>query len=316
MHIFIQDGVKIYSLDKSKIIKIWDLHEMTLKQTFAGLKAIFTQEISVTPYYCDQTRDFVIASKKIAIVKCCPRIDPRESDGMTHIAPITLILLNELYRFLVTTCTDSTIIIWDVWNGRKVNWILRAHTALRQGELYPLEITAGNFDSRHQFLITGAIDGSLRVWNFNEGICLRNLQIEGRVEKVFWTHQRIFAVGSDVVTEFHDSNDYKEQINRGKIYDRFHAGEICCASIRSPDSLVTSCTCGEIIFWGYETGQPYLKFNLKNPKCRLQFVYQKSTKRLKKIKLRGDGNKNNYLSYESRDQNKVGDKNVLKANLR
>lgn len=169
MHIFIQDGAKIYTLDKIKIIKIWDMQELNLRQTYAGLKAIFPQEVTLMPYYCDATRDYVLSSKKIAIIKCFPRIEAHKSDGLTHIAPITLILLNDLYRFLVTTCTDSTIIVWDIWRGRKVNWILRAHTALRQGEMFPLEITAGSFDMRHQFLLTGAVDGSLRIWNFNEG---------------------------------------------------------------------------------------------------------------------------------------------------
>lgn len=170
MHIFIQDGVKIYSLDKAKIIKIWDIQELSLKQTYAGVKAFFPQNVSLTGfYYCNNTRELILTTKKIAIIKCDPRVDVNKSDGTTHIAPITLILFNQLYRFLVTTSTDSTIIVWDIWNGRKVNWILRAHTALRQGELFPLEITAGTFDTKHQFLLTGAVDGSLRVWNFNEG---------------------------------------------------------------------------------------------------------------------------------------------------
>lgn len=315
MHIFIQDGVKIYSLDKSKIIKIWDFEELSLKQTFAGLKAVFQQDVSVTPYYCDRMRDYVITSKKIAIIKCNPRIEPHKSDGITHIAPITLILLNELYRFLVTTSTDSTIIVWDIWNGRKVNWILRAHTALRQGEMFPLEITAGTFDIRHQFFLTGAVDGSLRVWNFNEGICLRNLQIESRVEKVFWTHQRIFAVGRQGITEFNDANDYRELTNRGKMYDRCHEGEIVYASIRPPDSIVTSCTHGDLIFWGYETGQPYMKFNVKNPTCRLQIVYHKIQKKSKKVPQGGreedrfedddidDGNEKDALNAKSAFKN-------------
>jgi WD40 repeat protein len=169
MHIFIQDGAKIYSLDKSKIIKIWDLHEQCLKQTYAGLRAIFPAEIPITVFYCPLSREYIATTKKIARIKCNPRVEAHKSDGITHIAPITLILLNDLYRFLVTTCTDSTIIVWDVWHGRKVNWILRAHTALRHGEMFPMEITAGTFDTRHQFLITGALDGSIRVWNFNEG---------------------------------------------------------------------------------------------------------------------------------------------------
>lgn len=105
---------------------------------------------------------------------------------------------------------------------------------------------------------------------------MRNLQINTPITAVFWTFRRIFAIGTGDVTEFYDSNDYKEQINQGKTWRQCHEGDILCASIRAPDAIVTTCSHGNLIFWRYETGHPYLRFNLSDPTCRLQIVYHQN----------------------------------------
>ena len=260
-----------------QIIKIWDSVEKQLLQTFTGLKTIFIENVPIAAFYNESLREFIVGSKKIATVKCQPKIDLDETDGCTDISAITLILLNELYHFLVTCSVESTIIIWDVWKGRKVNFISRAHTRVKHGEVQLLEITAGCFDPKHQFLLTVGGE-TLKVWNFNEGICLRTINLDGpcRVSEVFWTNQRLFAIGKAVI-EFNDNNDYKEQINRGKTWRECHRGDIVCASIRDSDAIVTGCTAGDLIFWHFETSQPYLRFNLQYPTHRLQVVYNKKT---------------------------------------
>lgn len=194
-------------------------------------------------------------------------------------SPVTVVLLNELYHFVVTCSEASFIIIWDVWKGQKVNLITRAHTRVKHGEVLLVAITAGCFDPKHQFLLTAG-DKTLKVWNFNEGICLRTVLVDGshRVKDVFWTNERILAVGESV-TEFHDNNDYKEQINFGQAWQRCHKGEIICASVREPEAVVTSCTAGDLVFWFFETGRPFLRFNVKYPSDRLQIVYYDGAKK-------------------------------------
>lgn len=209
------------------------------------------------------------------MTKCDPKVEPKKTDGKTHFYPVTLILFNELFQFLVSCSTDSTIIVWDLWRGRKVNWIIRAHTVTRHGEITTIEITAGCFDTKHQYLLTGGADGSLKIWKFNEGLCVRTLNINGRVQEVCWTNDRIFAC-SNVVTEFHDCNDYKEQINIGKVWLDCHSGDIVCAALRFPEALVTACSHGDLVFWRYETGHPYMRFNVNKPTQRMQIIYNKN----------------------------------------
>lgn len=257
------------------------MEEQNLKQTFAGLRPIFPDDLPIITFYNDSKRELIAAVKKITITKCNPRICPDKSDGNTHMTPVTLILFNELFHFLVSCGSDSTIIVWDLWYGRKVNWILRAHTILKHGEVVAIEITTGCFDTKHQYLLTGGADGSLKIWNFNEGFCVRTLHVDDgcRIKNVFWTDNRIFAV-SDVVTEFIDCNDYKQQINIGKVWMDVHDGEIMCASLKYPDAFVTGCSHGDLIFWRYETGHPYMRFNVNHPTRRMQIVYHKNNAKM------------------------------------
>jgi hypothetical protein len=271
-----------------------------LLQTFTGLKTIFVEDIPVTAFYNDSLRELVVAAKKIVTVKCEPKINLDATDGDTHLSAVSLVLLNELFQFLVTASVCSTIIIWDIWKGRRVNLITRAHTRVRHGEVQLIAITAGCFEPNQQFLLTAG-GKTVKVWNFNEGLCLREIEIEGSlsVSQVFWTNHRIFAIGQ-TINEFHDSNDYEEHINRAKVWRNSHQSEILCSSIRESDAVVTSCTSGDLIFWRYDTGKAYMRFNVRHPSQRLQLVYYGKffkTKIDERLGAKHKGDNNNKL-YE------------------
>lgn len=157
-----------------------------LLQTFTNFKSTFPADVPVVTHYNDALRELVVASKKIAAVKAHPKIDLDETDGFTDISPVTVVLLNKLYNFLVTCSVSSTIITWDVWRGRRVNLIPRAHTRHKHGKVELVEIASACFDPNHQFLLTTGEE--IKVWNFNEGFCLRTIRIEAssRVHQVFW----------------------------------------------------------------------------------------------------------------------------------
>lgn len=250
--------------------------EETLIQTFTSLKTVFVEDLPITPYYNDLSREYIIVSKKIALLVCLPRIRLDLTDGNTHMGAVTVILLNTLFNVIVTCGVDSMIIVWNPWTGRRINLFTKAHTRLWHGEMVVAEITAGCFDPKHQFLLTGASDGSLKVWNFNEGICLRNLKIENEVTSVYWSHDRIFAMGwNKIVTEFNDNNVYKEQNNDGKKWCNCNREEILCAAFRPPEAVATACSSGDLVFWRFETGQPYMRYNVKYPKRRQKIIYSK-----------------------------------------
>ena len=84
----------------------------------------------------------------------------------------------------------------------------------------------------------------------------------------------IFAVGWDkLVTEFTD--DGKEELAFIN-WQLCHSGEIICAA-KNPSEAIATCSCScELVVWDSWTGQPYLRFNIKHPKTKLNIVYKKS----------------------------------------
>lgn len=60
------------------------------------------------------------------------------------------------------------VCVWSIEDGEKIIQFSNAH-----GDS---EITAMTFDQSKRRLITGARDGTVKIWNFNNGCCLRELE--------------------------------------------------------------------------------------------------------------------------------------------
>lgn len=76
------------------------------------------------------------------------------------------------------------VCVWSLETGEKIIQFSNAHGNS--------EITAMRFDPSKRRLITGARDGTVRIWNFNNGGCLCELQAVDDQEvictvKLIWT---------------------------------------------------------------------------------------------------------------------------------
>lgn len=250
--------------------------EQNLLQTYILMGSALPDMCDITAFYNDLTRDLFIAGMRIANVKCSALIDLSQTDGQTHSRTVSVILYNELFKTIVTCGFDSFIIVWDPWTGKRLTLIKMAHTREIHGEMKRVQITAGCFDPKLQLLLTGARDGTLKIWNFNNGVCIRNFQIETMCEvtAVFWTADRMLTVGwNKYVTEFSDMDDSK--YGDGKQWQKIHKDDILCAALRVPHTIVTCSYGGELLFWKLETGQPYKRFDVEIPetKQRVSFFF-------------------------------------------
>lgn len=269
--LLLQDnGEKLYSFDKTRVLNIWDTREQNLLQTYIHFAQIFPDRGPLVAVYSDISRDLTICGMKIATVKCCPRLQLHLTDGETHSRAVSVVLYNHLYKCLVTCGMDSFIIVWDLWTGKRLNLIKMSHSRVIHGEQLRVEITSACFDPKHQLLLTGARDGTLKVWNFKNAICIRNLSIESMCEvtMVFWVPNRMLAVGwNKHVTEFADLGETEYGDN--KLWDVCHVEDVLAAAVRHGQSIATASYSGELIFWRLETGQPYRRYNVLNPSQRV-----------------------------------------------
>nr|CAI5831958.1 unnamed protein product [Callosobruchus analis] len=275
----IQDGNLLYSLSKDKCIKVWDIGVQTICQTYLELPAQLGERSDLTTLYNQESRQWIIGSVMIAILPLSPKQSSEHTDGNTHTGSISCILYNKLFKTVVTCGLDSYIIVWDPFDGRRLLVVKEAHTVMLHGEILPVEITAATFDPGYSRLLTGAHDGTLKIWDFNTGTCLRNMNIDNEkwteVQSVIWVKGRIMAMGwNRRVTEFADSG---EAIGPGGAYsknwDLRHTEDISASAVKVPETLATTSYVGELILWRLETGQPYKKFNVSNPTARIKIQY-------------------------------------------
>ncbi|XP_076266144.1 WD repeat-containing protein on Y chromosome-like [Rhynchophorus ferrugineus] len=283
--VFQDNGKKLYSLSKDKCVKVWDISLQVCLQTYLELPSELGERSELAALYNPESRQWIIGSCMIVVIPLSPKQSSEHTDGNTHSSGVSVVLYNKLFKVIVTCGLDSYIIVWNPWDGRRLMVIKEGHTRMLHGEIMNVEITAATFDPGYQRLLTGAHDGTLKIWNFNTGTCVRNMNIETwcEVQCVIWVKNRIMAMGwNKRVTEFADTGAAVGPEGAfSKNWDLRHSEDISAGAVRIPETLATSSYVGELLLWRLETGQPYKKFIVSNPteRIKIHFTVDKAKER-------------------------------------
>ncbi|XP_012061841.1 PREDICTED: WD repeat-containing protein on Y chromosome-like [Atta cephalotes] len=254
-------GNRIFSLSKDRCIKVWDVPTLSCIQTYSKLPRELSEHTPMTVVFNTLTCTMIIASMMIAVLVCEHVINEEISDGYTHTKGVSCVLYNQLFRVIVSTGLDSCIIVWDPWYGRRLHLISHAHSVIRYGQYADIEITAACFDDSEQFLVTGARNGSVKMWNYNTGICIHDIMIDHQCEitNITWYENRILCCGwNKHVTEL---SIFESDICK-KNWTTSHTDDILCLAARYPQLLATGSYNEELILWNLETGQPFRKYQV------------------------------------------------------
>ncbi|KAJ8932564.1 hypothetical protein NQ318_023097, partial [Aromia moschata] len=247
-------------------------------QSYLELPSNLSEKGTLMALFNPDSRQWIIGSASIAILPLSPEQSAEHTDGDTHTNGVSVVLYNKLFKCVITCGLDSYILVWDPWDGRRLLVIKNAHTVMMHGELKPVEIICATFDPGFQRLLTGAHDGTLKIWNFNTGSCLRNMSVGNwlEIKSVIWVKNRLMAAGwNKHITEFADTRDITPiDGSESKNWSLRHTEDISATAVKVPETLVSSSYAGELIFWSLETGQPYKQFNVADPTERIKLQYQ------------------------------------------
>lgn len=200
----------LYSVSTECVIKVWDLLRTTCLLTFTGLTVAAEPNNSQHwPFalmhfnWFDQTiisvgRD----ATSFLTVECTrPTVTDQEvsrsHDDKSHETSVVRTLYNALYQVLISvSATDSSVSVWNLRTGDVIIKWSMAHTEEVYCEILPVEITAANFDPSGGLLVTGAVNGSIHMWDPNNGVCLNRLRIPsgGRISEVFWLPDKVYII--------------------------------------------------------------------------------------------------------------------------
>ncbi|XP_055616482.1 WD repeat-containing protein on Y chromosome [Toxorhynchites rutilus septentrionalis] len=279
MYLFFQDrSEKLYSMDTKKIVKIWDVPNKTLIQTYRDYARKLYKTVPACAYYDDRNRVLYVGANRVLATPCSPEIAMDVTDGESHNLPISVLLYNPLFKVVISCGLDSFIIVWNHWLNRKLLIIPDAHTRIVNGLVQNVEITAACFNLKLQLLLTGAHDGSMKIWNFNNGSCVYSMGIEEgcEVTAVFWGTSCILAMGwNHVVVDFH-VGETEMEFQIGHEWQKLHSDDILCATInRGRHKVLATCSySGELLLWMIATGQAYRRFDAGKPTSDLPVYIQ------------------------------------------
>mmetsp|Transcript_61954 Transcript_61954/g.195819 ORF Transcript_61954/g.195819 Transcript_61954/m.195819 type:complete len:195 (-) Transcript_61954:1152-1736(-) len=154
----------------------------------------------------------------------------------------------------------GSVCVWDLETGR-----MRFRFTKTHGDI---KMTAMSFDKHKRRLITGGHDGSLKMWNFSNGACLKDLRArpstgraapaEEEVTAIEYVHggyhnKFIISVGWDAKVSFWEdnSNKFASRPNRQL---KGHSDDILTVALYPPSLLATGCYDGLTIIWNIESG--------------------------------------------------------------
>ena len=149
---------QLISLATDKVIKIWDLRTNKCMQTILD-KEHYWPENRITA--------LMFSEHKKCLVSGAVKLKERHRVKKTTLQasnPIIFALYNSNFGQVVTGDKQCTVNVYNVDNSEKVFSFDNVHNTA---------ISAWCFDYSGRRLLTAGQDGSLKMWNFNNGQCLK-----------------------------------------------------------------------------------------------------------------------------------------------
>ncbi|XP_074662765.1 cilia- and flagella-associated protein 337-like [Tubulanus polymorphus] len=264
---------QVISIAKDKTIRVFNMADQSCAQVIPGIKIPMGPHVISAAFYNPQTQSLILTTNQLAYFE--RKDEERHQEIKSHMKPICAALYNKLFNQVVSACHASVVSVWDLDTGQKVIQFTNAHKVVERGEERGVEITAMEFDPTGRRLITGARDGTVKIWNFNNGACLRELDTPGgcEVTGIVCPKQRIVIAGwNRRISTFIDAKDAEDI---GKVWASWHKDDILSVAFYPRSSIIaTSSYNGDIIIWSLETAHALSHINVN------ESAYPQTTSRL------------------------------------
>ncbi|KAL5017844.1 hypothetical protein ScPMuIL_003566 [Solemya velum] len=263
--------LQVFSYSKDVVVKAWDIKEHTCLQTivlkFPSSIHGHMPEHGQFPMHLQHSPQralLVTCNDYISILRLGQSNMANHNTEETHDTQLCSAIYNPFFKQAVTGCDSSTVAVWDIETGSKSMTFSNAHG----GE----EITCMTFDYTWRWLITGARNGTIKVWNFQNGHNLQCLEpvAEAEVTGVMPLADRniILAVGwSRLITSYDNSDPDNMYLKATTAWKggQLHQDDILSIDFCPPNFLATSSFDGEIIVWNLETEKIFVRLNKGSP---------------------------------------------------
>ncbi|XP_067097018.1 WD repeat-containing protein on Y chromosome-like [Osmerus mordax] len=247
---------KIISISKDKNVRVWDLQGCTCLQSIHSRNVPMSRLPISSIHYNRDTNILVLATSLIGVLHgAVEHVDTSQKLKTSHEHSLCTALYNKNFKLVVSGCHNGVVSVWDILTGEKV---MQFQTSPER----PAEVTAMAFDAPKRRLITGSKDGTVRLWNFNNGALLLTLPMldDNEVTGIIYINQRIYVSGwSKRVMWYLDVKEDMEMEYR--VWNQYHSEDIYSMHAHGNKMLVTASYSGDIIIWNIDSGRAFCRFN-------------------------------------------------------
>ncbi|XP_063064316.1 WD repeat-containing protein on Y chromosome-like isoform X2 [Engraulis encrasicolus] len=256
-NIFVNGKInKIISISKDKNVRVWDLQDCACLQSIHSRNMPMGRFPIFNSHYNPDTHTLVMSTFLIGVLHgVVDDVDSIDKMKTSHEHSLCTALYNSNFKQVVSGCHNGVISVWDIMTGEKV---MQFQTSPERA----VEVTAMSFDGPMRRLITGSKDGTIRLWNFNNGALLLTLPLryENEVTGILYINQRIYISGwSKRVMWYLDIKEDMEMEYR--VWNQYHAEDIYSMHAHGGKMLVTASYSGDIIVWNIDSGRAFCRFN-------------------------------------------------------
>ncbi|XP_071034541.1 WD repeat-containing protein on Y chromosome-like [Parasteatoda tepidariorum] len=233
-------------------MRVWDLMSPTCLQIMKFRESDFPRKQNLSSIYMDsETGRLILTSNRVGVLKIFERTNRTSAHPESDL--ILLVAYSAPFECLVTVGNDSSVAVWKIETNELINEFKNLHeTENRYGLIKAIRVTSATLDPTGKRLITAGRDGSIKVWNFYLGICLRSFHAKFRVLSLTTEGFEIFAGGSlGQIISFYDDGD---TILEGAEWKRVHKQSVISMACCSKNILATASCDGEIVAWLWKNG--------------------------------------------------------------
>uniref|UniRef100_A0A3P8SMW7 Uncharacterized protein n=1 Tax=Amphiprion percula TaxID=161767 RepID=A0A3P8SMW7_AMPPE len=254
---------QIFSVSNDNTVKIWHIEDQCCLFTADPKESGIHGDISACSY-SPAVKCLYVAADCLAMLSLKPRLHSHLM--ASHNEPVMCCGFSEEFRQVVSCTEGSVVKVWDFDSG---------HQVFEFGGTHDLSsITCMTFDLKGRRLITGGTDGCLKIWNFNNGQCLKTLK------------------KGDIPEDSHHVQkpqpSWQDDLKNG------HKDDILCIAQCPPSLLATSSYNGEIIVWNVISGR--IQCRLVSP---LAAQHQNAEGNFQSFKVNKESNLQISYSYTS-----------------
>ncbi|XP_067844548.1 WD repeat-containing protein 64-like [Heptranchias perlo] len=156
----------IISLSTEGMFRVWDVQTLAVLQVFMGERK--ADRHFNTMVFDSKNKRLITGSTVIDVLPLTSAVQDIMQVPLSHDRSINVLVYNRIRNVLISICSKSIIKMWELYTGKKLYQIPHPH-----GQA--IEVTAAAVDQSGQYLITGAFDGSLIIWEFLTGEKIKSL---------------------------------------------------------------------------------------------------------------------------------------------